>query len=331
MNTNDNTADKLKSILSDTRTWIAGALIITIIIGMAIIGTHREPAEQNQKSSAFVITDDDAKQIKQLVGNVVIDCGTWGLNTAKVNKDNADSFKDAAYKYAMGTEALSNEQFDYATSRQDRRKTCVYDYVSDKSPLQSETPSTTQLDAMMTYTVLSNDVDVSNPKDAQLYINGNSRPSLTVTASWTSEENGLYQKITSTEVKKPDGGADVSMTPAGWDSMSKEHVFKDIDFNVEKQDDGKWRLASIKGQKWDTDGYVNVLADKVTKDEGADRLISPTDENNQEVNGKNLAEEDAKSQSGSDEPTISNDNAGDDCIDETTGQYACDANGNKIN
>lgn len=278
---NDNEKfDSIRELVIRMKWWFLAAIVVIIVVIAAIIGTHREPVQQAKTSSAYVISDEDAKQIKKLVKDVVIDCGTWGDDTSKVNKDNADAFYPNAVKYALNESRLSGEQVSYAVSRWDRRQLCKLDYVSDMSPIQNETPTPSQRDAMMAYTIVSNDVTISNPKDSKLYINNNSRSSLTVKASWTSLESGLYQVFNAKISPKAEGAGDVSLTPAGWDNFSKEHVFKDIEFTVEKYD-GKWKLVKIEGDNWTKEGYVNALADVVDSTDGAERIPTPSEEKQQ--------------------------------------------------
>lgn len=280
-NNNDNEKfDSIRELVIRMKWWFLAAIVIIIVVIVAIIGTHREPVQQAKSSSAYVISDEDATQIKKLVKNIVIDCGTWGDDTSKVNKDNATDFYPNAVKYALNESRLSGEQVSYAVSRWDRRQLCKLDYVSDMSPIKNSTPTPSNRDAMMAYTIVSNDVTISNPKDSKLYVNNNSRSSLTVQASWTSLESGLYQTYNATIAPKAEGAGDVSLTPSGWDTFSKEHVFKDIDFTVEKYD-GKWKLVKIDGDNWTKEGYVNALSDVVDSTDGADRLLAPNEQKQQ--------------------------------------------------
>lgn len=287
MNTNGNNADitdKLKNASKDVRVWIAGALAVAIVVVVAVISTHREPVKEAQQGSAYVLSDNDAKAIKKLVSNVVIDCGTWGDDTNKVNKDNAGDFYENAKKYALNDGRLPAEQAQFASSRWDRRTLCLMDYVSNMSPMQTAHPTPSEKDAMMTYTVEGNEVSVSNPKDSKLYVNNNSRSSLVVKASWTSMEAGLYQTFNATMSPKENGAGDVSLTPTGWADFSKEHKFKDIKFTVEKQSD-KWKLVDISGDNWITDGYVNALSSYVGTEDGAERALNPSEQPQQMPEG----------------------------------------------
>lgn len=304
------------ALAKDVRVWIAGALVIAFIVGIAVVGTMTQPKTEARQSSAYVLGKDDAKEIKTLVKNAVIDCGTWGLNTSLVNKDNADGFKDMAYRYAMGTDRPTGNDVQKAISRQDARKTCLYNYFSDLSPYQNATPEPSQYDAMMSYGIVSNDVSVSNPKDSRLAINNNSRSSLTVKVSWTSMESGFYQPTTATTVQKPGGGADVSVQPSGvWSDLSKEHRFRNMAFSVEKTDDGKWRIVEVDGEGWKTDGYVMDFSPYTANELGAKRLTPP--------DAPAPADVKADKDPTADDKYDGSQNAGDDCIDEATGEYKC--------
>lgn len=315
---NNSKQNFLNELSKDIRVWIAGALVIIVLIVVAIVNTHTEPAKENRAASAYVLSDNDSDEIKKLIKNAIIDCGTWGLNTSIITKDNASDFKDMAYKYAMGTDKPIGDDAKKAISRQDERKNCLYDYFSDLSPYQNDVPDASQYDAMMSYTIESNNVDVSNPKDSKLSINNNSSSSLTVKASWSSLEAGYYQPQTATLVAKPDGGSDVSLQSNGtWEDLSKEHKFKDMEIMVEKDNDNKWKIVEVNGSNWKTDGYVMSFSPYTTAEKGADRLMPPTPEApanmNTESNSNNSSNSDKSAYDGSQ-------NVNDSCIDPETGQ-----------
>lgn len=315
---NNSKQNLLNELLKDIRVWIAGALVIIVLIVVAIVNTHTEPAKENKAASAYVLSDNDSNEIKKLVKNAIIDCGTWGLNTSIITKDNASDFQYMAYRYAMGTDKPTGDDAKKAISRHDERKNCLYDYFSDLSPYQNDVPDASQYDAMMAYTIESNDVNVSNPKDSKLSINNNSRSSLTVKASWTSLEAGYYQPQTAT---LNDGGYDVYLQSNGtWEDLSKEHKFKDMEVMVEKDSDNKWKIVEVNGSNWKTDGYVMSFSPYTTAEKGADRLMPPTPKA-----PSNMSTESNNNQTDSDNNQNKStydgsQNVDDSCIDPTTGQ-----------
>lgn len=315
-------ASRFATLAKDVRVWVVGALAVAIITGAAVISTARQPRNEARQSSAYVLGDDDANEIKALVKAAVVSCGTWGLNTSLVTKDNASDFKDMAYRYAMGTDRPTGDDVQKAISRQDARETCLYDYFSDSSPYRDSIPEPSQYDAMMSYGIESNDVSVSDPKDSKVAVNGNSRASLTVKASWTSMEAGFYQPTTATTVQKPDGGADVSIQQSdSWSDLSKEHEFKDMSFSVEKTNDDGWRIVEVDGDNWKTDGYVMAFSPYTTDELGAERLTPPAAPAPADMKADEDPNAAGKAYDGSQ-------NANDDCIDKMTGKFACPLEGN---
>lgn len=300
------------------------------VVAFAVWHTDNEPTIRKQQSSAFIITDNDAKQITKLVKDAVLDCGTWGFDSTKINKDNADKYESLSYKIAANLATADEKQkTPEITSRADKRTDCMAKYVSNMSPMMSEESPLSPRDALMNYNVKDSAVNVSDPKNSKLTINLNSRPALTVTARWTSLESGLYQKHKMVKTGATIGDR-IAPMPDGWAEMSKVHDFTNVKFYVERQD-SKWKIVSITGAEWDSDGYVNVLASKVSRETGAKRLLTP-----EEINGYNKASKDGNNNNTSSEPSSNSNNTKDidnmknKCVNPDTGKIECDADGNPV-
>ena len=132
----------------------------------------------------------------------------------------------------------------------------------------------------MSYSVDDESLDIADPKAAKVVMDGNSKPKLTLKASWTYRENGLYPLFKHTG-DNPKAEYDLSIDgKTEWRRFSVNHEMKDVLIDMELED-GSWKVSSIRGGDWKDFGYGNVLADSVSYSDGAKRVQTPWEDGSQ--------------------------------------------------
>ena len=259
------------NIIKELKWWIMAFIVIILIIIYSIISTMNQTVTENKDSSEYSITKNDSTEIKQLVSNGIIDCGTWG-NTSKVTKNNASDYYVTAMQYALNASRPSSQYNGYTVSRHDKRTSCIQDYATDDGNIATYTEQYSNYDTMMSYSVNKESISISDPLKSKVSINGNSHPYLHVTASWESTESGLYPI---SDDNNDTSYGDPNNKYANWGHMSTIRTLESVSFFVEKTDDG-WRISRISGGNWKQYGYVNALANAITLDDGAERIVKPS-------------------------------------------------------
>jgi hypothetical protein len=258
--------------------FIAAFVAVVLVSAYAVIQTIQQPVTTAKESSAYVITKEEATKITNMVSRSIIACGTWG-DSDKVNVSNASDFYDSARMYALNSSRLPEQYQGYAVSRHDKRQICISDYVSDNSVISNTDIDYSDRDAMMSYTVDNDSISISSPTAAKVSINSNANTSLTLNVSWTSKESGIYPIFKA--VPYDNGGYEYDNSIDGntqWKTFSVEHNMEDIKIDIEKTEDG-WKINGISGGNWKKDGYVNVLSNTVSINDGANRVKTPWEEN----------------------------------------------------
>lgn len=268
-----------KDVFKSVKWWIAALLAFLVIIAFAFIQNARQPRETAKKASAYTISRSEAAKIKAGTVSMIKECGTWGV-TDKVTEGNASEIYDEARMYSLDAGRLSDGHAGYILSRHDHRGECLARYVTQDSSMQGFTPDWSDRDAMMSYSVDDESLDISDPRAAKVVMDGNSRPKLTLKASWTYHENGLYPLFRHTG-GNPKAEYDLSINgKTEWRRFSVNHEMKDVLIDMELED-GSWKVSSIHGGDWKDFGYGNVLADNVSYSDGAKRVQTPWEDGSQ--------------------------------------------------
>lgn len=258
--------------------WILSAFIVVLVSVFAVIQTVNQPVQTARKSSVYSITSKESARITNMLRRSIKDCGTWG-DSEKVSISNASDFYQYARPYALNTGRLPEQYNGYAVSRYDKRQICMSNYVADDSSMQNADIDYSDRDTMMRYVVDENSMILSSPLNSKITINSNAKVSMTITASWTSTESGLYPIFKS--VQYDNGGYEYDNAidkDTVWKTYSVEHDMNNIKIILEKTDDS-WKINGISGGNWDKDGYTNVLSEKVSINDGANRIKTPWEEN----------------------------------------------------
>lgn len=264
---------KTKETAGRLKWWITAFIVFVVIIVIAVVQSSRQQVNADRKSSAYSISKTESAKITATVTSMIKDCGTWGI-TDKVTAANASELYDEARMYSLDAQRLSENHAGYILSRHDKRSQCLTQYASQDSSMQSFTPDWSDRDAMMAYTVDSDSLDISSPKNAKVSMNGNSKPMLTLKASWRYSEHGLYPLFRHTG-DNPKAEYDLSInSKTEWKTFSVEHEMHDVLIDMELND-GKWEVLKIHGGNWKDYGYGSVLADSVSYSDGAKRVQNP--------------------------------------------------------
>lgn len=264
---------KTNDTLSRLKWWIVAFLVFVIILAIAIVQNSRQQVNSARKSSAYSISRSEAAKITATATDMIKDCGTWGI-TDKVTASNASEIYDEARMYSLDAQRLSDNHAGYILSRHDKRSQCLTQYASQDSSMQSFTPDWSDRDAMMAYSVDSDSIDISSPMNTKVSMNGNSKPMLTLKASWKYSERGLYPIFLHFG---GDSKSEYDLTinsKTEWKSFSVGHEMDDILIDMELND-GKWEILKIHGGNWKDYGYGNALANSVSYMDGAKRAHTP--------------------------------------------------------
>ena len=253
--------------------WIAAFVVFVIIIAVAVIQNARQQVNTARKSSAYSISRSEAARITASATSMIKDCGTWGI-TDRVTAENASEIYNEARMYSLDAQRMGDAHAGYILSRHDKRNQCLSQYVSQDSAMQGFTPDWSDRDAMMAFSVDSDSIDVSSPRNSKVSMNGNSKPMLTVKASWKYSEQGLYPLFRHAG-DNPKSEYDVSInSKTAWKTFRADHEMNGILIDMELND-GKWDVLKIHGGNWKDYGYGNVLADSVSYSDGAKRVQTP--------------------------------------------------------
>lgn len=253
--------------------WIAAFLVFVVIIVIAVYQNSRQQVNTARKSSAYSISRSEAAKITVTATSMIKDCGTWGI-TDKVTVANASELYNEARMYSLDAQRLDDAHAGYIISRHDKRSQCLSQYAAQDSAMQGFTPDWSDRDAMMSFSVDPDSIDISSPRNSKVGMDGNSKPMLTVKASWKYSEEGLYPLFKHTG-DDPKAEYDLSIdSKTMWKTFRVGHEMVDILIDMELND-GQWDILKIHGGNWKEYGYGNVLADSVSYSDGAKRAQTP--------------------------------------------------------
>ena len=260
-------------MIKQLRWYIVATAVIVLIVVFAIFQSSQDTSTEQKKSSSYAITDKESDAIIARSSRFITACGTWGVDLHKVTASNASAFYDSGRSYALNVDRLPGEFDGWATSRADQRTVCLNDYVAPESTMQEQSITYSDKDTVMSYSVDSSAITVSKPE--KITINQNDKPSVTIAASWTSKESGLYPVFKAVEYD--DGGYEYNNVINGdtlWKSWSVNHRMSNIDISMQKDGD-RWDIVGISGGNWKTEGYVNAVSSIVALQDGAARIQTP--------------------------------------------------------